>query len=181
MKKWMYLIFPGVMLGLFLVFYFSHTKEMEAKEVKNKQVAADKAAKEKKAKDESERLAREDAAKKQAEREAEEKKKDEDRRAKQAAIDKQIRDETLAAKAEGDKAAKEAADLEIQLDRLRKDKDRLGREAFDAAKAVEAAKVVRRNAELDSQRVLEQISKRAHDSSLVRPPPVPPAPAAPRT
>ena len=114
-----------------------------------------------------------------AEREAEEKKKDEDGRAKQAAIDKQIKDETAAANAEADKLHKEVTALQVELDRLQKDRDSLGRQAFDAARQVEAAKVERRNAEMESQRVLEMIVKRAADSSLTRlpPPPPPPAPA----
>jgi len=32
MKKWMYLIFPSVMLAGFLVIYFSHKEKAEAKE-----------------------------------------------------------------------------------------------------------------------------------------------------
>ena len=32
MKKWMYLIFPGVMLAGFLVIYFSHKAKAEEKE-----------------------------------------------------------------------------------------------------------------------------------------------------
>jgi uncharacterized protein involved in exopolysaccharide biosynthesis len=178
MKKWMYLIFPGVMLGLFLIFYVSHMKTSEQNEAARKEVAAKKTAEEKRMKEESEQRAREDAAKKQAEREAEEKKKEDDRRAKQAAIDKEIADGIAAAKADADKAHKQLTDLEVQLDALKKEKDRLGRETFEAAKAVEAARVARRNAELESQRMLEMIVKRAADSSLTRMP-QPPAPAAP--
>ena len=88
MKKWMYLIFPGAMLGLFLVFYFSHQKETEARESARQATIAKKKADDDRQKQDAENRARADAAKKQAEREAEEKKKDEDRRAKQAAIDK---------------------------------------------------------------------------------------------
>ena len=179
MKKWMYLIFPGVMLGLFLIFYVSHMKTSEQKERERTEFATKKAAEEKRMKDESEQRAREDAAKKQAEREAEEKKKDDDRRAKQAAIDKEIADGIAAAKADADKADKELKALQATLENLKKDKDRLARETFDAAKAVEAARVARRNAELESQRFLEMIVKRAAESSLTRPPMPPPAPAAP--
>jgi hypothetical protein len=179
MKKWMYLIFPAVMMGLFLIFYVSHTKEMTAREEARAAAVAKKAAEEKRIKDETEARAREDAAKKQAEREAEEKRKEDERRAKVAALDKEIRDGIAAAKAEADKFSKEANALEVELDRLRKEKDRLGREAFEYAKQVEAARVARRNAELDSQRMLEMITKRASESALVRPP-APPA-AAPRT
>jgi hypothetical protein len=179
MKKWMYLIFPGAMLALFLVFYVSHMKTAEENERVRTEVAAKKKADEEKKKKEAEDRAREDAAKKQAEREAEEKKKEDERRAKQMAADKEIRDGTNAALAEADKYSKEANALQIELDRLQKEKDRLGREAFDLAKQVEAAKVDRRNAELESQRMIEMISRRASESSLVRMP-APPAPAPAR-
>ena len=106
-------------------------------------------------------------------------KKEDERRAKQMAADKEIRDGTNAALAEADKYSKEANALQIELDRLQKEKDRLGREAFDLAKQVEAAKVERRNAELESQRMIEMIARRASDSSLVRMP-APPAPAPAR-
>lgn len=179
MKKWMYLIFPGAMLGLFLVFYFSHQKESEVREASRQATIAKKKAEDDRQKQDAENRARADAAKKQAEREAEEKKKDEDRRAKQAAIDKQIKDETAAAIADADKLHKEVAALQIELDRLQKERDAIGRQAFDAARQVEGAKVERRNAEMESQRVLEMIVKRAAESSLTRlpPPPSPPAPA----
>lgn len=177
MKKWIYLIIPGILLTVFLVFYFSHQKEATAREEARSTALAKKIADEKALKEKAEQQAREDAAKKQAEREAEEKKKEDERRAKQAAADKQIRDETNQARAEADKAHKELQQLEIALDKLRKDKDRLTREAFDLAKQVELAKVARRNAELESQRMVEMISRRAADSSLVRPPMIPAAPA----
>lgn len=179
MKKWMYLIFPGVMLGIFLVFYVAHQKEALKNEEARKVTVAQKTAADKQEKELSEKRAREDAAKKQAERDAQEKKKDDDRRAKQAAIDKEIRDGIAAALAEGSKFHKEATALEVALDGLRKEKDRLGREAFELAKQVEVARVARRNAELESQRMLEMISRRAADSSLTKMPALPPPPPAP--
>jgi hypothetical protein len=176
MKKWMYLIFPGALLAIFLVFYLGHQKEAEKNEAIRKDVAKQKEVADKKAKDESEERARKDAAQKQAEREAEDKKKEDERRAKTAAIDKEIRDGIAAAVAEGDKFHKEATALEVELDRLKKEKDRVGREAFEMAKQVEAARVARRNAELESQRMLEMITRRAADSSLTRMPVIPPPP-----
>lgn len=178
MKKWIYLIIPGVLLGLFLIFYFSHQKESQAREAERTAIATKKKADEQRTKEEAEQRAREDAAKKQAEREAEEKKKEDERRAKQAAIDKEIRDTTEAARAEAARYQKDAQTLQTQLEQLHRDKDRLSREAFDLQKQVEAAKVERRNAELESQRMIEMIVRRASDSSLVRMPVMPPVPTA---
>jgi len=179
MKKWMYLIAPAVMLGIFLIFYFSYVEESNAKKaaLKAKQEQEKVVAEEKKKA--AEAKAREDAKKRQEERDAEERKKEKDRTDKQAAEDKKVRDQTSEAVARGKKAEDEGKALEAQLDALRKEKDKISREAFDIAKQVELARVARRNAELEIQRLTEMVSKRAADSSMTKPPPVftPPAPA----
>ena len=170
MKKWMYLIFPGAMLAIFVVFYSSHAKELHAKEVR---LAAEAKAK----RDEldtkkkvAEAKAREDAAKRQKERDAEEGQKAAEKAAKQAADDKKVRDDTAKYVSQGDAAAKQVASFEVELDRVRKEKDKTSKEAFEIAKQVELTRIARRNAELEIQRMNEMIIKRASDSSLVRPP-----------
>jgi hypothetical protein len=179
MKKWMYLIFPGVMLAAFLVFYLSHKKEAEEKErVHVAKVAQEKAEMEAKKRD-AEQKARDDAKKRQDEREAEDRKKEADKAAKQAADDKKVRDATAEYTAKANEFTKQIASLEAELDRLRKEKDKTNRETFEMAKQVELARIARRNAELEIQRMTEMIARRASDSSLTRPPmlPQPPAPA----
>ena len=177
MKKWMYLIAPAIMMGAFMVVYFSYVEKAHAKEA----AAKAKVEMEKKAAEEKKRVAeakaRDDAKKRQDEREAEEKKKEKERTDKQAAEDKKVRDATNEFLAKGKAAEQKGKQLEAELDRLRKEKDRLTREAFDIAKQVELARIARRNAELEIQRMTEMITKRASDSSLVRPPIMPPAPA----
>lgn len=179
MKKWMYLIFPGIMLAAFLVFYMSHKKEAEQKEIAMKAKAETERIEAEKKKKEAEQKAREDARKRQEEREAEERKKEEEKAAKQAKDDKMVRDQIAEYTAKADAAQKQVNALEIELDRLRKEKDRVSRETFDLAKQVELTRIARRNAELEIQRMNEMIVRRASESSLVRPPPVPPAPARP--
>ncbi len=179
MKKWMYLLAPAVMLGVFLIFYFSYVEQSNAKKaaLKAKQQQEKVVAEEKKKVAESK--AREDAKKRQDERDAEERKKEKDRADKQASEDKKVRDQTAEALARGKKAEDEGKALEAQLDGLRKEKDKLSREAFDIAKQVELARVARRNAELEIQRMTEMVTRRASESSMTKPPPVftPPAPA----
>ncbi|MDP3070125.1 MAG: hypothetical protein Q8N18_07530 [Opitutaceae bacterium] len=178
MKKWMYLIFPGVMLGIFLVFYMSHAKEVHAKEQRIKMETAKKQADEVARKKAAEAKAREDATKRQAEREAEEKAKQAEKEAKQLADDNRVKAQTEEYLAKGKAAAKEVTEKEAELDRLRKEKDKTSREAFDIAKQVELTRVARRNAELEIQRMTEMIHRRASESSLVRPPVIAtPAPA----
>lgn len=177
MKKWMYLIPPVVMLGLFTIVYLGHVEKTHEKEkAKAAQIAKEKAELDEKKKV-AEAKAREDAKKRTEERDAEEAKKEKDRADKQAADDKKVRDATAESNAKADAFAKQAASLEIELDRLRKEKDKQNRESFEIAKQVELARITRRNAELEIQRITEMISKRASDSSMTRPPVIPPAPA----
>lgn len=178
MKKWMYLIFPAIMLAGFLVIYFSHKEKAEAKEREHiAQVAREKAESEEKKKI-AEAKAREDARKRQEERDAEERKKQEEKDAKQAADDKKVRDQTAEYTAKANAAAKQVAALEAELDRLRKEKDATNRETFELAKQVELARIARRNAEMEIQRMTEMVARRAAESSLTRPPPLPTAPTA---
>jgi hypothetical protein len=177
MKKWMYLIFPGVMLAGFVVLYLSHKEKTEAKERAHvAQVAKERAEADEKKKA-AEAKAREDAKKRQDERDAEEKKKEAEKAARQAADDKKVRDQTAEYTAKGDVAAKQVASLEIELDRLRKEKDKTSRDAFDLAKQVELARIARRTAELEIQRMTEMVSKRAAESSMTKPPVLPTPPA----
>ena len=177
MKKWIYILAPAIMLGGFLFIYFGHVETMHKKEAaKAAQVRAEKEAADKK-KQEAETKARADAKKRQDERDAEDAKKEKEKADKQAADDKKVRDAIAEFTAKGDAAAKQAANLEIELDRLRKEKDRLSRETFDMAKQVELARIARRNAELEIQRMTEMIARRAGDSMMTRPPAAPPAPA----
>ena len=135
-------------------------------------IEADKA----KIKADNERKASLDAKERQAAREKEEADKIAAKLAKLAAADKEVKDATDKATADGDKAAKEVSKLDIELDSLRKSKDKQNREAFELAKQVELAKVDKRNAEFEIQRTTEMISTRAANSSLTRMPPPPPLP-----
>ena len=179
MKKWMYLIAPGIMLGLFLFVYFGHVEKTHAKEkAKAEKIAMEKADAERK-KVAAETKAREDAKKRQDERDAEEKKKADEKAAKQAADDKKVKDQTNEYTAKANAAGKKVADLEKQLATMRSDKEKLIRETFDLAKAVELARIARRNAELEIQRMTEMVTRRASDSSLTKPPAMPAPPPAP--
>ncbi len=178
MKKWIYLIVPAIMLAGFLFIYFGHVDTMHQKEAaKAASIAEAKASAEAKKKD-AEDKARSDAKKRQEERDAEEARKEKEKTDKQAADDKKVRDAITEFTAKADSASKQATALDAELDRIRKEKDRLRRETFDLAKEVELARIARRNAELEIQRTTEMIARRASESSMTRPPVVPaPAPA----
>lgn len=174
MKKWMYVISVGSMLAVFLFFYFAHIKEAEAREKVRieKQHQEEMAAAAKKA--EAEEKARQDAEKRAAERAAEEAKKEADRIAKWEATSKEIQDATDNYLSLGDKYQKSINELELKLADLRDQKEKLNREAFDFAKQVEAARIEKQDAEIESQRMTEMIAQRASASSLTQMPPPPP-------
>lgn len=176
MKKWMYVIFPGSGLAIFLVFFLSHTKEMEQREAVRQAEVTRQLAEADAAKKVAEEKAHKDAQARAEQHAAEEAEKAAAKAAKQAAADKEVKDATDKALAEGDKFAQEAARLEIELDRLHKEKDRLNRQAFETAQQVELAKVARRTAELEEQRTIAMIADKAEKSYLTRMPPPPPPP-----
>jgi len=176
MKKWMYLIFPGAMLGIFLVFFFSHQKQAEEREharmVKLEEETRQKEA-EKKA---AEEKLREEAMQKQQEREREEAEKERSRREKQAAADKEVTDAIAAAQTRAEDAQKKINAAELELNQLHKDKDRLSRETFTLWQQVESLKVDRQNAEMREQRLTEMIARKASESAMAQMPPPPPMP-----
>lgn len=176
MKKWMYLIFPGAMLGLFLVFFLSHTKEAESREKVRQEVVAKKIADDAAKKKADEDRARLDAEKRAADRAAEDAKKEAERIAKVAAIDREIKEATDKAIVDAATSQKTIDNLEAELDRLHKQKDQFSRDSFDIAKQVELAKVAKRTAEIEIQRTVELIARKAQESYLTRMPPPPPPP-----
>lgn len=176
MKKWMYLVFPGAMLGLFLVFFLSHTKEAEAREKVRLEALAQKIASDAAQKKADEDRARADAEKRATERAADDAKKEAERTAKQAAINKDVQDATDKAIAEAGAFQKAIDRLETELDQAHKQQDQLSRDTFDMEKQVELAKVARRVAELEIQRTVALVERKAQETYLTRLPPPPPPP-----
>lgn len=176
MKKWTYLISVGSMLAVFLFFYLSHMKELEIRDKQRAEQLELERKKEAEQKAAIETKAREDAERRAAERAANDAKKEADRLAKWEAENQRIQDAINEFVAKGDTYAKEISQLEIQLNSLRSQKEKLNREAFEFSKQVEQARIEKRNAELEIQRMTDMIAKKAADSALTRLPPPPPAP-----
>lgn len=170
-----YIIVPVVLLGVFLFFYNGALKEMAAKEVAKQEEAA----KVKKAEDERraeiEKKAAEDAKRRQAEREAEDRAKEQKKIKEYEDAMRQLKDEADKYLAEADKNQKDANALELQLNELRSLKEKTNRETFELAKQVELAKIARRNAELEIQRMVDVVGQKVGASSFAAMPP-PPAP-----
>lgn len=170
-----YIIVPVVLLGVFLFFYNGALKEMDAKEaVKKEEIAKVKAADDARRAD-IEKKAAADAKKRQDERDAEDRAKEQKKIKEYEDAMRQLKDEADKYLAEADKNQKDANALELQLNDLRSLKERTNREAFELAKQVELAKIARRNAELEIQRMVDMVATKIGASSFAAMPP-PPAP-----
>lgn len=178
MKKWLYFIAPIAGIGLFLFFYFSHVEgaKQAAADKKAKIEAADRAEAERKA--QLEKIAREDAAKKAAERADAEAKKDAEKLAAWKAQGDKIQSETdEAIKACSESTAKIGA-YEKELNALRKAKEQANRDYLETSRELEQARIARRLAEMEIQRLTELMIAKADSSVLaVSQVPATPAPA----
>jgi hypothetical protein len=176
MKKWFYVLFPAILLGVFMFYYTASKAETEARDRATKAEMAKEKAEADQKKALAEKKAREDAEKRSADRAAEEAKAAKDKEDKYNADMARIKEDTDRSNATAATYAKQVSELTIQLDNLHKQKDTETRESFELAKKVELAQIARRNAELEIQRYTAMLADRADQSSLTRMPP--PAPAA---
>ena len=165
-----YIISPSVLLAVFAFFYSQFTKDYAAKIIEKERVVAEAKTAEEAKKKEAEDRARKDADERQKKREAEEAQKAAEKKAKWEAAGKEIADATARYNKDAEKHAKQSAELEIQLSELRAQKEKVSREAFELAKKVELARISKRNAELEVQRMTEMVSRRASESTLTKPP-----------
>ena len=173
MKKWMYIISVGSMLAVFLFFYFAHLKEMEIRDRIHAAETAKKLKEEADRKAAIEAKAREDAERRAAERTAADAKKEADRLAKWEAVGRTIQADTDSFNAKANTYSKQVSQLEVELDALRTNKEKLNRETFEFEKQVEQARIEKRNAELENQRMTDMIAKKADESSMAHAPVVP--------
>jgi hypothetical protein len=157
----LYLIVPLVLTLAFGGVYFSHTKDAAAKAEIAKTEAAKAEAEALAKKQEAEKQARDDADRRTAERVAEEKKKEADKAAKWAAQSKEIADDTATYAAQALKNEAEAKVLAAKLAELRDAKDKAVQAAFDFDLEIEKARVAKRAAELEIQRLVEMTARKA--------------------
>jgi chromosome segregation ATPase len=172
-----YIIVPLVLLGVFIFFYRGALDDMARRDAEKARLAQIEKEKDDARRKEIEERAAADARKRQEEREAVERAKEEKKQREYNEGMRALTEEAERYIAEADRNAKEAADLEIQLGELRNQRDRVNREVFELAKQVELAKIDRRNAELEIQRMVDMVAQRVGASSLAAA--QPPAPAQP--
>jgi translation initiation factor IF-2 len=173
MKKWFYVLFPTILLAIFLVFYLSSRSETLAREATQREEAARTKAEADKKKAEAEATAQADAEKRNIQRANDEAKAAKDKEDKYNAEMAKIKAETDKANGTADMYSKQVSELTIELENLHKQKDNLTRESFDLLKRIELSEVARRNAELEIQRYDEMIANRADQSFMTKMPPAP--------
>lgn len=176
---YIYVLIPVLLLLAFLFTpgsgYYSSMEQLAAKHAAaDKKKAEEKAAEEARRKQVEER-AQLDAKKRQEQRDAEERAKEQKKVKEYEDAMRQLREEADKYVAEADKNQQETNSLELQLNELRSNKEKSNRETFELSKQVELAKIARRNAELEIQRMVDMVAQKLGASSLAQMPP-PPAP-----
>lgn len=178
MKKWIFVIVPAVMLGIFLVFYYSDRERVIANEAKHKAEQAAKVAEKKKKDDDIREKTRRENEAKDAEKAREEAAKEAEKRAKEDKERQDDVDATNVARRNFETRTAEIRTIESTIAASQRQRDQALKEILDLSKLVEQAKIDRRNAELDFERAKAQLlSVLAQDPLVQMPVPPPPAPA----
>lgn len=175
MKKWFYVLFPTILLGVFLIYYLASVKETAAREEAHRvEMAKEKADADAK-KAIAEKTAMDDAERRNIERANAEAKAAKDKEDKYNTEMARIRADTAKSTASAEMYSKQVSESTIELDTLHKQKDQLTREAFEMEKKIELQEVARHNADLELQRFTRMIADRADTSLMTKMPPPPPA------
>jgi chromosome segregation ATPase len=169
-----YVIFPTALLIAFTVYYTQVAKpQMEANDRAQAQAAAAEQAAEDARRKVIEKKAQEDARRQQLERQAQDRARAEKARQQHEQQVREVNDDT-------NRFLKQAADLRDQIAAtqkeiadLRNQREQLNRKMFDDAAEVETARITRRNAELEIQRMYNMVAMKVDDSFLTAMPPPP--------
>lgn len=177
----LFLVIPTLLLLAFLFTpgygYFAAQKEIAAKQEAREKAAAELRQAEETKRLEIQKRAEEDAVARQKENEIQERAKEDKRRKDfEDAINK-LREDIATFTRETEAHAKESAELESQLAKLRDRKEAANLETLALAKEVEIKKIERRISEMEIQRMVGMVSRNLSSSPLLAP--TPPAPAAP--
>lgn len=170
-----YLITPIVLLTVFVIFQRGAKSEIEQHKAQQEATAKAEKAAEEARRLEIEKKASAEAADRQAKRDAEEEAKRKKREQDYLDAMAKLASDTAAIQTDSDKYTKEINKLEIDLLNARSQRDKTSKEAFDLSKEVEMAKVSRRSAELEIQRLIDMVGSKATSSPLAVIPTPPPA------
>jgi hypothetical protein len=176
---YLYLILPAILLVVFLFTpgfgYFAAQEKLEARELASEQESERLKAEEEAKRADIQKRAEEDALERQREREEQDRLKEEKKRKDYEDGIARLKEDIATYSADSDTFTKELNALQLQLSKLRDKKEVEDRQTLELAKQVELAKIERRTAELEIQRMVTMVSKTLTSSPLLKPTP-PPAP-----
>jgi predicted RNase H-like nuclease (RuvC/YqgF family) len=171
-----YVILPTCLLIVFGVYYTQVAKPaMAAATAAEQKRQVDQAAIDEANRHQIELKAQQDAIRQQEERAKKDLEREEKARKQQEDQDNQVREETNRWLAESATLTRQTADLQKEIADLRNQREALNREVYDDAAKVEIAKIDRRVAELDLQRMYSIVGQKVDESFLTKIPPPPPA------
>ena len=164
----LYLTVPLLLVAVFGGIYWQHSRTVAAHTAERAAAVAAALQAEADQKAEAERQARADADKRTADRLAEEQKKTAEKKARYEADDSILAADTARYAAKVTELTAELATQEKQLAELHARRATLNAETFALAKDVELARIAKRNAELEIQRLTEMLARQAAGTSLSR-------------
>lgn len=180
MKK-LYIIVPLILLVAFSFYYRNFAADLEVRRAADDAAEQVRLAEEEAAKAKAEQLAREESDKRAADRIAKDEAAAAKKKADWDAAGAKIVEETAGYKKQADNYTKRVNELELQLVEIRRQKDQATNEALALTEQIELARIAKRNAELEVQRLTDMVAERAAKSAMTQMPPAPPkAPAATR-
>jgi hypothetical protein len=157
----LYLVIPLVLTLAFGGLYLAHSRTAEQKAEQTRLAAEQAAAEAAAQKAAAEQKAREDAEKRTAQRLAEEQRREDEKRARWEAAGRAIAEDTATFAAQAAKNAAELKTLQTTLETLRAEKARALEAAFTLDLEIEKARIAKRTAELEIQRLVEMTARRA--------------------
>lgn len=161
-----YLIIPIGLLIAFMVYYTQAAKPamIARAEVERLELAAQEAEKER-LRQEADAAARAELQKQREGREKKEREREEQIRLDKEKRDRDLIEATESYKAQAAELNEERAEIDKEIEQQRNLREQLSQEAFDLAKQVEQAKIERRKAELDIQRMHDMIVDEAGEQA----------------
>ncbi len=169
-----YVLLPTLLLIIFGVYYVKVAKpEMLAQEAAQQRKVAEQEAADAARRHALEVKAQADARRQQEERDAKERAREEAIKRQKEEETQKVVDETNRLVAEQTNLTKQIDSMQKEITNLRNERENLNRQVFDDAAKVELAKIDRRNAELEIQRMYDMVAQKVDDSFLTQMPPPP--------
>jgi hypothetical protein len=170
-----YFIVPVIALAAFIAYYSQFSKKEAERKAQQEQIEIQKKNDDEKAKQAAIAKAAADAQARKEAQDAQDARLAAEHIAQFEASKHRLAAETAKFQQEADGYARQAADLQTELDSLHAAHEKASRELFDLQKQIELARIDRRDADLEIQRTYDIVTQKIATSSLTYFPPQPPA------